>query len=111
MSVGQVLAWTVPPSVALAVSVWVRYKSAGVIVDKIINPPYVAGQDGARPGTLRACVACGAMAKTVGATVPLKGMDGWVCADFTACVVRYRQGVSPESFAAGLRGEILGITP
>jgi hypothetical protein len=32
-----------------------------------------------------------------------------LCRDGAACCRRYRRGASPDSFAAGLRGEILGI--
>jgi hypothetical protein len=46
--------------------------------------------------------------------VPLQIEGGeWiiVCHDGHACAERYRQGASPESYAAGLRGEILGVAP
>jgi hypothetical protein len=34
-----------------------------------------------------------------------------VCLDGHECAKRYRQGMSPESYAAALRGEILAVTP
>jgi hypothetical protein len=35
------------------------------------------------------------------------GSCGVVCSDAHGCAVRYRGGVSPESYAAELRGDIL----
>jgi hypothetical protein len=32
-----------------------------------------------------------------------------LCLDATACCERYRGGVSPETYAAGLRGELLAV--
>lgn len=79
----------------------------------VINPPYVPGPDGARRDVKPAvCAACGAPPKLAGVRVPLRGFPGeWLCEDACACTARYRQGTSPESYAAGLRGEILGVTP
>jgi hypothetical protein len=34
-----------------------------------------------------------------------------VCVDWSACTRRYRDGTSPQSYAAGLRGEILAVAP
>jgi hypothetical protein len=34
-----------------------------------------------------------------------------LCVDAAACCNRYRRGVSAESYAAGLRGEILAVAP
>ena len=70
-------------------------------------PVVVPGPDGATPAAVPACVACGSstvirvpvVLDEVGAAV--------VCLDATECAKRYRRGVSPESYAAELRGEIL----
>ena len=76
--------------------------------------PVIPGPDGARAATLPipACVACGTTGS--GIRVPLLLADGSaivVCLDGQQCAVRYRAGTSPESYAAALRGEILGVTP
>lgn len=34
-----------------------------------------------------------------------------LCRNAAACARRYRRGVSPETFAAGLRGELLAVAP
>jgi hypothetical protein len=77
------------------------------------SPPVIPGPDGAtRPRTVPACVPCGTTGS--GTRVPLQIEGGeWiiVCHDGHACAERYRQGASAESYAAGLRGEILGVAP
>jgi hypothetical protein len=74
-------------------------------------PVVVAGNDGAAPGKIPPCVACGC--DTVIRVPAVVGPDMAVvlCMDAANCTIRYRNGASPESYAAGLRGELLGVTP
>jgi len=65
--------------------------------------PVIPGPDGATAGG--SCDACG----KGGRFEPL-GSDG-LCIDFRACIARYRSRASPDSYAAGLRGEILAVAP
>jgi hypothetical protein len=77
-------------------------------------PVVVAGPDGATPGVIPPCVACGcSTVLRVPALVGAEG-DGYaivVCHDAVECAKRYRRGASPESYAAALRGELLGVAP
>lgn len=65
-------------------------------------PAVIAGPDEVRQGPPLACVACGCSTVLL---VP----DGELvlCLDAVECAKRYRRGVSAESYAAELRGEIL----
>jgi hypothetical protein len=73
-------------------------------------PVVVPGADGAVVLPPPACVACGS-------TTAARGVEGvsllalMLCDDAAACARRYRLGTSPESYAAGLRGEILAVAP
>jgi len=61
----------------------------------------------ATPVGVQPCVACTADRTT---RIPVLLGDGScsvVCSDAHGCAVRYRGGVSPESYAAELRGDIL----
>lgn len=73
-------------------------------------PVVVPGADGAVIEPQPACVACGsATASRDAEGVSLVAM--MLCTDATACCKRYRGGVSPATYAAGLRGEILAVAP
>jgi hypothetical protein len=41
----------------------------------------------------------------------LEGVVAVLCLDGHECALRYRDGTSPESYAAGLRGELLAVAP
>jgi hypothetical protein len=72
----------------------------------------IPGPDGAVVGIALACVACGTTG--TGARQPLSvghGETAFVCDDAAACAKRYRAGATPQSYAAGLRGELLAVTP
>ncbi len=74
--------------------------------------PVIPGPEGAKRGPVPPCVAC----KTTGSgtRVPLLiGPDEAVivCHDGHECAVRYRGGMSPASYGAALRGELLGVAP
>ncbi len=74
--------------------------------------PVSPGPAGARRGAVPPCVPCGTTGS--GTRVPLQLPDGeWIvmCQDGHECAVRYRKGTSPASYAAALRGEILGVAP
>jgi hypothetical protein len=80
--------------------------------------PVTPGPDGARPATLPipACVACRTTGSGTRVPMLLAAKPGGysaivVCLDAVACAVRYRGGVSPETYAAGLRGELLAVAP
>ena len=73
--------------------------------------PVVAGADGARQGEIPSCVACGSSTVLRVPAVLEDGSAAVVCHDGHECAKRYRRGASPASYAAGLRGEILGVTP
>lgn len=70
------------------------------------EPVVVPGPDGATPGELPACVACGC---STALRVPAGELV--LCLDAAACCDRYRGGVSPATYAAGLRGELLAVAP
>lgn len=75
-------------------------------------PPVIPGPDGAIvPGSVEAqCDAC----KRRSVAVHIEWPDSvaiWLCDDVDACSRRYRDGASPESYAAGLRGELLAVAP
>jgi len=74
-------------------------------------PPVVPGPDGATAPVVEAqCVAC----KRRGTDVVCEYVRGellWLCPDGAACASRYRGGVSPATYAAGLRGELLAVAP
>jgi hypothetical protein len=69
--------------------------------------PIVAG---APPEDIEPCAACGSD-DALRATTTVNGITMLLCHDFVACAQRYRQGVSPATYAAGLRGELLAVTP
>lgn len=74
--------------------------------------PVVPGPDGATRGDAPPCVACEAAGDVI--RVPILLADGScavVCLDGHECGKRYRRGASPSSYAAALRGEILGVAP
>lgn len=73
--------------------------------------PAVAGPDGATPGEIPPCLACGSSTVLRVPAVLEDGSAAVVCQDGHECAKRYRRGASPASYAAGLRGEILGVTP
>lgn len=78
---------------------------------KGLSAPVIAGPDGATPGVIPPCVACGCSTVLRVPAVLADGTAAVVCHDGHECAVRYRRGASPASYAAGLRGEILGIAP
>lgn len=67
--------------------------------------PVVPGPP-AEPALNGPCVACGSR------TAP-RAFRGelLLCSDAPACGARYRDGTSPETYAAGLRGELLAVAP
>lgn len=69
-------------------------------------PVVVPGLDGATPGEPAACVACGSLEASRAPSGELV-----LCLDAAACCDRYRSGVSPATYAAGLRGELLAVAP
>jgi hypothetical protein len=75
-----------------------------------IVAPVLVGSEAPTQGPPHACVACGT---TDGVRVPAVLQAGAValCRDAGACCARYRRGVSPQTYAAALRGEILGVAP
>lgn len=75
------------------------------------EPVVVPGPDGARQREVPSCVACGSSTVLRVPAVLEDGSVGIVCHDGHECAKRYRRGASPESYAAGLRGEILAVTP
>jgi hypothetical protein len=76
------------------------------------EPVVVPGAGGATRAPLPPCDACSTDADAT-RCLHVVGPDLVVllCRDAAACARRYRGGASPESYAAGLRGEILGVTP
>lgn len=70
--------------------------------------PVVPGWDGATPAPFPPCDAC----KIDGTRSPRKMVgESVLCVDAAQCCARYRAGMSPSSYAAGLRGELLAVTP
>jgi hypothetical protein len=74
-------------------------------------PVVVPSPDGATPGIVPPCVACGSSAVTRVPTLLGDGSCAVVCLDGTECAPRYRRGATPESYAAALRGEMLAVAP
>lgn len=73
-------------------------------------PVVVPGEDGVVVGPQPACVACGSVTTSRDVEgVSLVAM--LLCLDAAACARRYRGGVSPATYAAGLRGELLAVGP
>jgi hypothetical protein len=52
------------------------------------------------------CAACGESAEVV--VEGVEGIATTLCVDFRACAARFREGVSPATYGAVLRGDILG---
>lgn len=73
--------------------------------------PVAPGPEGASVGIVPACVACGCATATRVPVVLDEIGTGVLCLDPVECAKRYRRGMSAESFAAGLRGEILAVAP
>jgi len=69
------------------------------------KPVVIPGPDGAGRADVLACGACG----KGGLYEALD--DNSLCVDFRACIARWRGTLSPETYAAGLRGEILAVAP
>lgn len=69
------------------------------------KPVVIPGPDGAVRPTGFACGACG----KGGLYEPLD--DNELCVDFRACIARWRGDMSPASYGAALRGEILAVAP
>jgi hypothetical protein len=72
----------------------------------------IPGRDGAHPGAVPPCDACGTTGS--GTRVPFIISENEaivLCLDGHECATRYRHGASPESYAAGLRGELLAVAP
>lgn len=62
------------------------------------------------PPVVPPCTACGTTGSGTRVPMPIAGGETIiVCHDGHECAVRYRGGVSPETYAAGLRGELLGV--
>lgn len=79
---------------------------------KAAVPVVVPGPGGITRGPVPPCVPCGAAGGVI--RVPMILPDGEaivVCLDGHECAKRYRRGASPASYAAALRGEILGVSP
>jgi hypothetical protein len=76
------------------------------------SPAVVPGPGGATPAPAPRCDACETDADPT-RCLHVVGPDLVVmlCRNAAACARRYRGGASPASYAAGLRGEILGVTP
>lgn len=74
--------------------------------------PVVPGPEGAKRRPMPACDACSTDADAT-RCLHVVGPDLVVmlCRNAAACARRYRRGASPESYAAALRGEILGVAP
>ncbi len=65
------------------------------------------------PGPVReqeACAACGSTTAPRN-TQRVEGIVMELCHNAMNCTGRYRRGVSPATYAAGLRGEILAVAP
>lgn len=60
--------------------------------------------------TPAACDACGSTTAPVARAV-VDGIELAACLDFAGCCARYRFGTGPGTYAACLRGEILGVAP
>jgi hypothetical protein len=73
--------------------------------------PVVPGPDGATPAAIPPCLACGSSTVLRVPAVLEDGSAAVVCHDGGECAKRYRGGASPASYAAALRGEILGVAP
>lgn len=71
----------------------------------------VPGRDGARRGPVPPCDACGTNGSGTRIPAVLEGVVMVLCFDAGACALRYREGASPESYAAALRGDLLAVTP
>jgi hypothetical protein len=56
------------------------------------------------------CSACRSMTAPAAHSV-VDGIELALCLDFAGCAARYRGGTSPSSYAAALRGELLGVAP
>jgi len=56
------------------------------------------------------CSACGSTTAPAAHAVA-DGIELVLCLDFAGCAARYRSGTSPVSYAAALRGELLGLAP
>lgn len=82
--------------------------------DRGTGVPVVPGPDGAQAVgiavVLGACDACGTRS-AARAKVAVDMSVIVLCTDASACCDRYRGHVSPETYAAGLRGELLGVAP
>lgn len=74
-------------------------------------PVVVPGPDGAAPGVIPPCVACGSSTVTRVPAVLEDGDAAVVCLDGHECAKRYRRGASPASYGAALRGELLAVAP
>lgn len=79
---------------------------------KSLPVPVSPGPAGAERRPLPPCDACGTDADATRVPVVV-GPDlvATLCRDAAACARRYRGGASPASYAAGLRGELLGVAP
>jgi hypothetical protein len=73
--------------------------------------PVVPGPAGATPapGPVDNCVAC--QAGDDNGVLRVREGELVLCLDPLACTDRYRGGVSPETYAAGLRGDLLAVAP
>lgn len=72
--------------------------------------PIIAGPSGAKQGPVPPCAAC--RSDTVTRVPAVLGTEGAVlCLDAAECCGRYRGGVSPASYGAALRGELLAVAP
>jgi hypothetical protein len=76
----------------------------------LLEPPVIPGPDGARRGPAPRCDACWSITSNR-ARDNAEGIVLVLCVDVAECTQRYRHGASAESFAAGLRGEMLAVTP
>ncbi len=74
-------------------------------------PVVVPGPDGATVGVIPPCIACGATTVTRVPAILADGATAVVCQDARECTARYRQGASPASYGAALRGELLAVAP
>lgn len=101
------------------------FEGRGARARMVGRVPVIPGPDGATTPAARppedrrkwpraaACSACG-YGDTNGVIRRVVIVDRVLmslCVDWSACTARYRRGTSPESYAAGLRGEMLAVSP
>lgn len=72
----------------------------------MVRNPFTGPGVVAEPALNGPCVAC----RSCAAPRAFRG-ELLLCTDAAACCARYRDGASAETYAAGLRGELLAVAP